>query len=279
MDRKRGNIVVSRRAILEETRAEQRTGLISTLAEGQVIDGIVKNITDYGAFVDLGGIDGLLHVTDMSYKRVNHPSEVDQHRRHGSKSRSFASTAKRSAFQSWHETARESIRGRRRRRSIRSAASSLGACHQHYRIWGIRRAGSWRRGPDPCVGNELDEEERPPGQDRQRPRRRSKWWCSKSTRTSAVFQPWPEAGTAKPVGGVRRSDHPVGSTVDGRGQELDRVRPVHRFGWRRRRHGPHERTSRGALPASRRWRCTARARKSRRSCSKSIPKRSGSGLA
>ncbi|HEX8302976.1 30S ribosomal protein S1 [Sphingomonas sp.] len=76
MDRKRGNIVVSRRAVLEETRAEQRSGLILSLAEGQVIDGIVKNITDYGAFVDLGGIDGLLHVTDLSYKRVNHPSEV-----------------------------------------------------------------------------------------------------------------------------------------------------------------------------------------------------------
>ncbi len=76
MDRKRGNIVVSRRAILEETRAEARTGLISSLAEGQIIEGMVKNITDYGAFVDLGGIDGLLHVTDMSYKRVNHPSEV-----------------------------------------------------------------------------------------------------------------------------------------------------------------------------------------------------------
>ena len=76
MDRRRGNIVVSRRAVLEETRAEQRSGLISGLAEGQIIDGVVKNITDYGAFVDLGGIDGLLHVTDMSYKRVNHPSEV-----------------------------------------------------------------------------------------------------------------------------------------------------------------------------------------------------------
>ena len=76
MDRRRGNIVVSRRAILEETRAEQRTGLIQNLAEGQIIEGAVKNITDYGAFVDLGGIDGLLHVTDMSYKRVNHPSEV-----------------------------------------------------------------------------------------------------------------------------------------------------------------------------------------------------------
>ena len=76
MDRRRGNIVVSRRAILEETRAEQRSGLIQNLVEGQVIDGVVKNITDYGAFVDLGGIDGLLHVTDISYKRINHPSEV-----------------------------------------------------------------------------------------------------------------------------------------------------------------------------------------------------------
>lgn len=76
MDRKRGNIVVSRRAILEETRAEQRTELISTLAEGQVVEGVVKNITDYGAFVDLGGIDGLLHVTDISWKRINNPSEV-----------------------------------------------------------------------------------------------------------------------------------------------------------------------------------------------------------
>ena len=76
MDRRRGNIVVSRRAILEETRAEQRSGLIQSLTEGQVLDGIVKNITDYGAFVDLGGIDGLLHVTDISYNRVNHPSEV-----------------------------------------------------------------------------------------------------------------------------------------------------------------------------------------------------------
>uniref|UniRef100_UPI003A8E945F 30S ribosomal protein S1 n=1 Tax=Parasphingorhabdus sp. TaxID=2709688 RepID=UPI003A8E945F len=76
MDRKRGNIVVSRRAILEETRAEQRSGLIESLAEGQITEGVVKNITDYGAFVDLGGIDGLLHVTDLSYKRVNHPNEM-----------------------------------------------------------------------------------------------------------------------------------------------------------------------------------------------------------
>jgi len=76
MDRKRGNIVVSRRAIMEETRAEQRSELVGNLAEGQVVEGVVKNITDYGAFVDLGGIDGLLHVTDIAWKRVNHPSDV-----------------------------------------------------------------------------------------------------------------------------------------------------------------------------------------------------------
>ena len=76
MDRRRGNIVVSRRAVLEETRAEARTGLVASLHEGQVLDGVVKNITDYGAFVDLGGIDGLLHVTDIAWRRINHPTEV-----------------------------------------------------------------------------------------------------------------------------------------------------------------------------------------------------------
>ena len=76
MDYQRGNIVVSRRAIIEEERAEQRAEIIENLAEGQVVEGIIKNITDYGAFVDLGGIDGLLHVTDISWKRINHPSEI-----------------------------------------------------------------------------------------------------------------------------------------------------------------------------------------------------------
>lgn len=76
MDRRRGNIVVSRRAILEESRAEQRAEVIANLQEGQAVDGVVKNITEYGAFVDLGGVDGLLHVTDMAWRRVNHPSEI-----------------------------------------------------------------------------------------------------------------------------------------------------------------------------------------------------------
>ncbi len=76
MDRRRGNIVVSRRSVLEETRAEQRSEIVAKLEEGQVVDGVVKNITDYGAFIDLGGIDGLLHVTDMAWRRVNHPTEI-----------------------------------------------------------------------------------------------------------------------------------------------------------------------------------------------------------
>ena len=76
MDRRRGNIVVSRRAVLEESRAEQRAELLAGLTEKQVIEGVVKNLTDYGAFVDLGGVDGLLHVTDMAWRRINHPSEV-----------------------------------------------------------------------------------------------------------------------------------------------------------------------------------------------------------
>src|SRR6201988_5004626 len=76
MDRARGNIVVARPAVLEESRAEQRSDLIASLKEGQVLQGVVKNLTDYGAFVDLGGVDGLLHVTDIAWKRINHPSEA-----------------------------------------------------------------------------------------------------------------------------------------------------------------------------------------------------------
>src|SRR3954453_4072183 len=76
MDRRRGNIVVSRRTVLEESRAEQRSELVANLEEGQVIEGVVKNITEYGAFVDLGGTHGLLHVTDMAWRPLNHPSEV-----------------------------------------------------------------------------------------------------------------------------------------------------------------------------------------------------------
>ena len=83
--------------MLEETRAEQRNELIANLKEGQVLDGVVKNITDYGAFVDLGGVDGLLHVTDISWKRINHPTEALHDRPARSRCRSSASTRRPSA--------------------------------------------------------------------------------------------------------------------------------------------------------------------------------------
>ena len=186
MDRRRGNIVVSRRAILEETRAEQRSGLIQSLAEEQVIEGVVKNITDYGAFVDLGGIDGLLHVTDISYKRVNHPSRSDQHRRHG-EGADHPHQPRDAAHQPWHEAAGNRSVGRRCRQiSGRRRVPRPG--DQHHRIWRVRRAGSRHRGPGPRLRNELDQEERPPGQDRQHFARKSTSRCSRSTRRSAGFR-------------------------------------------------------------------------------------------
>ena len=100
MDRRRGNIVVSRRAVLEESRAEERIRADGrAVREGQMLDGVVKNITDYGAFVDLGGVDGLLHVTDIAWRRINHPSEALTSAR-ASRCRSSASTPRPSASRS-----------------------------------------------------------------------------------------------------------------------------------------------------------------------------------
>ena len=161
MDRKRGNIVVSRRAILEETRAEARTGLIQTLSEGQVIDGVVKNITDYGAFVDLGGIDGLLHVTDMSYKRVNHPSEMIN----------IGDTVKVQIIRINKDTQRISLGMKQLESDPWEGAEAKypvdaklsGPRHEHHRIWRVRGIGAGHRRPDPRQRNELDQKERPPG--------------------------------------------------------------------------------------------------------------------
>ena len=75
MDKLRGNIVVSRRALLEESRKADRSKLLSDISEGDKLKGLIKNITDYGVFVDLGGMDGLIHVTDLSWEKINHPSE------------------------------------------------------------------------------------------------------------------------------------------------------------------------------------------------------------
>ena len=164
MDRRRGNIVVSRRTVLEETRAEQRQELVQNLEEGQVIDGVVKNITDYGAFVDLGGIDGLLHVTDIAWRRVNHPSEV----------LNIGQQVKVKIIKINHETHRISLgmkqllddpwQGIEAKYPV--GAKLQGPRHQHHRLRRLRRAGAGHRGADPRLRNVLDQEERASRQDR-----------------------------------------------------------------------------------------------------------------
>ena len=172
MDKRRGNIVVSRRTVLEETRAEQRPELVQSLEEGQIIDGVVKNITDYGAFVDLGGIDGLLHVTDIAWRRVNHPTEV----------LTIGQTVKVQIIRINHETHRISL-GMKQLQADPwegiEAKYPVGAKlhrprHQHHRLRRVRRTGAGHRGPDPRLRDELDQEERPPRQDRLDLARKSK---------------------------------------------------------------------------------------------------------
>ncbi len=164
MDRRRGNIVVSRRAILEESRAEQRAEVIGKLAEGQVLDGVVKNITEYGAFVDLGGVDGLLHVTDMAWRRINHPSEV----------LSIGQSLKVQVIKINKETHRISPGDQATasrsvgfgRAELSAGFGPQGPRDQHHRLRRVRRAGGRCRRSGPRFGNELDQEERAPGQDR-----------------------------------------------------------------------------------------------------------------
>ena len=144
MDRSRNNIVVSRRAVLEETRNEAREELIKNLREGQVLDGVVKNITDYGAFVDLGGVDGLLHVTDIAWRRINHPSEALQ----------IGETVKVQIIRFNVETQRISL-GMKQLESdpwegvaakYPQGAKFQGRSHQHHRLRRVRRTGTGRRG-------------------------------------------------------------------------------------------------------------------------------------
>ena len=212
MDRRRGNIVVSRRAILEETRAEQRSGLIQSLAEGQVIEGVVKNITDYGAFVDLGGIDGLLHVTDISYKRVEHPGRSDQHRRHG-QGADRPHQPRDPAHQPRHEAARKRSVGRRRRQ-ISVDGMFTG------RVTNITEYGAFVELEPGIEGlvhvsrNELDQEERPPGQDRQH-QPRSRGQDARSRRAKSVaFRLGLKQAQSNPWADFA-DKHPVGTEVEG----------------------------------------------------------------
>ncbi len=149
MDRRRGNIVVSRRAVLEERRAEERSSLVASLTEKQIVEGVVKNITDYGAFVDLGGVDGLLHVTDIAWRRVSHPTEVlsvgpERHRA------DHQDQPGNAAHQPRHEAAADRSLGRRRRQ-ISAGRALQGQGHQRHRLRRLRGARAGRRRSRPCL--------------------------------------------------------------------------------------------------------------------------------
>ena len=170
MDRRRGNIVVSRRAVLEERRAEERSSLVASLQEKQIVEGTVKNITDYGAFVDLGGVDGLLHVTDIAWRRVSHPTEVLSVGQHvtvqiikiNQETQRISLGMKQLQTDPWEGVGCEISAGR----------ALHGQGDQCDRLWRLRRAGAGCRRAPPSLGNELAEEERrasskivTPGQD------------------------------------------------------------------------------------------------------------------
>ena len=234
MDRRRGNIVVSRRTVLEETRAEQRQELVQNLEEGQVIDGVVKNITDYGAFVDLGGIDGLLHVTDIAWRRVNHPTEV----------LNIGQSVKVKIIKINHETHRISLGMKQLLddpwQGIEAKYPVGGRVHrprhQHHRLRRVRGTGAGHRRPDPRLRNVLDQEERASRQDRL-DLAGSRSADPRSRSGQAPHFARSQADHAQSVGSVRRE---VSARLDRRrrSQEQDRVRPVPRPRRRRGRHGP-----------------------------------------
>jgi small subunit ribosomal protein S1 len=233
MDRRRGNIVVSRRAVLEETRAEQR-GLIQNLTEGQIIDGVVKNITDYGAFVDLGGIDGLLHVTDMSYKRVNHPSEViaigDTVRvqivRINQDTQRISLGMKQLESDPWDGVIAKYPVGAKLRGTVTNITEYGAFVELEPGIEGLVHVSemSWTKknvhpGKIVSTSQEVDVMVLEVDSDKRR--------ISLGLK-QAQQNPWEAFAERHPVGDRR-----------GRSQERHRIRPVHRPRWRRGRHGAH----------------------------------------
>ena len=234
MDRRRGNIVVSRRAIMEETRAEQRSELVQNLAEGQVVDGVVKNITDYGAFVDLGGIDGLLHVTDIAWKRVNHPSDVlhvgqtlkVQIIRINPETQRISLGMKQLDKDPWEIVAERYPIGARVKGKVTNITDYGAFVELEDGIEGLVHVSemSWtKKNVHPGKILSTSEEIEVQVLEIDAAKRRISLGL-KQTQNN----PWATFAAKYPNGSDRR----------GRGQEHHRVRPVHRARWRCRRHGP-----------------------------------------
>ena len=224
MDRARGNIVVSRRAVLEETRAEQRSELIQGLKEGMILDGVVKNITDYGAFVDLGGVDGLLHVTDIAWRRINHPSEALQ----------IGQQVKVQVIRFNPETQRISLGMKQLEADPWEGVAAKYPPGAKFtgRVTNITDYGAFVE-LEPGVEGlvhvsemSLDQEERPSRQDRRHQPGGGRHGARRGRR-QAPHLARPQAGAAQPVGAVRRR---ASDRLRGRGRDPQhhRVRPVHR---------------------------------------------------
>ncbi len=211
MDRRRGNIVVSRRTVLEESRAEQRHEIVANLAEGQVIDGTVKNITDYGAFVDLGGIDGLLHVTDIAWRRVNHPTEV----------LTIGQTVKVRIIKINHETHRISLGMKQLQEDPWSAIEARYTVGQKLkgRVTNITDYGAFVE-LEPGIEGLIHVSEMSWTKKNVHPGKiistcaGSRSSGAGGRQRQAPHLARPQADPAEPVGSVRRK-HPVGSTVEG----------------------------------------------------------------
>ena len=234
MDKRRGNIVVSRRTVLEETRAEQRSELVQSLEEGQIIDGVVKNITDYGAFVDLGGIDGLLHVTDIAWRRINHPSEV----------LSIGQTVKVQIIRVNHETHRISLGMKQLEADPWQGIEAKYPVNVKFkgRVTNITDYGAFVE-LEPGIEGLIHVSEMS--------------WTKKNVHPGKIVSTSQEVEVmileVDPVKrrislGLKQTlanpwetfaeKYPAGHDRRGRGQEQDRVRPVHRPRRRCRRHGP-----------------------------------------
>ena len=234
MDRRRGNIVVSRRTVLEESRAEQRSEIVQNLEEGQVVEGVVKNITDYGAFVDLGGIDGLLHVTDMAWRRVNHPTEIlnigqtvkVQIIRINQETHRISLGMKQLESDPWSEIGAKFPIGKKISGTVTNITDYGAFVELEPGIEGLIHVSemSWTK-KNVHPGKILSTT---PGSRRGGARGRS---------GQAPHLARPQADAREPVGSFRAQ--PSGRRDRrGRGQEQDRVRPVHRPRRRCGRHGP-----------------------------------------
>ena len=202
VNKKRGNIVLSRKALLEEENAEKKKHTLETLAEGKVLKGVVKNITDYGAFIDLGGIDGLLHITDMSWGRVGHPVRAVQGQRRDRRDRAQVRPGDRARLARPQAAHHRSVGERDGSLSGRRAHGRQG--RQPHRLRRVRRARGGRRRADPRQRDVVEQARQAPVEDPQRRRHASTRWCSASTRRrgasrSASSRSRPTRGTTWPT--------------------------------------------------------------------------------